>query len=73
MERQKKTYTRKCWFSSCRPGIARNQGGNHKALRAQARTVQVDIMCPLCRVRSEVFVTSIIDPPLGRNNASSIE
>ena len=37
----------------------------HKVLRAQVRFVQVEILCPLCRVGSEVFVTSIIDPPLG--------
>ena len=40
-------------------------GGEHKVLRAQVRFVQVERVCPLCRVLSEVFVTSIIDPPLG--------
>ena len=40
-------------------------GGEHKVLRAQVRLVQVEILCPLCRVRSEVFVLSNIDPPLG--------
>ena len=27
--------------------------------------VHIERVCPLCRVSSEVFVTSIIDPPLG--------
>ena len=40
-------------------------GGEHKVLRAQVRIVQVERVCPLCRARSEVFVKSIIDPPLG--------
>ena len=43
----------------------RKQGGEHKVLRAQVRFVQVERVCPLCRVWSEVFVTSIIDPSLG--------
>ena len=42
-----------------------HQGGEHKVLRAQVRFVQVERVCPLCRVWSEVFVTSIIGPPLG--------
>ena len=37
----------------------------HKVLRAQVRIVQVERVCPLCRVGSEVFVISVIDPPLG--------
>ena len=41
------------------------QGGRHNVLRDQVRTVQVERVCPLCRVWSEVFVISIIDPPLG--------
>ena len=40
-------------------------GGEHKMLRAQVRFVQVERVCPLRRVSSEVFVKSIIDPPLG--------
>ena len=32
---------------------------------AQVRIVQVERVRPLCRAWSEVFVTSIIDPPLG--------
>ena len=46
-------------------GATRKQGGELKVLRAQVRFVQVERVCPLCRVSSEVFVTSIIDPPLG--------
>ena len=41
----------------------RKQRGEHKVLRAQVRIVQVERVCPLCRVWSEVFVISIIDPP----------
>ena len=40
-----------------------NQGGEHKVLGAQVIFVQVERVRPLCRVWSEVFVTSIIDPP----------
>ena len=40
-------------------------GGEYKGLRAQVRIVQVERVCPLCRVLSEVFVISIINPPLG--------
>ena len=40
-------------------------GGGHKVLRAQVIFVQAERLCPLCRVLSEVFVTSIIDSPLG--------
>ena len=39
-------------------------GGEHKVLRAQVRIVQVESVCPLCQACSEVFVTSIVDPPL---------
>ena len=45
-------------------GSNKEAGGEHKVLRAQVRFVQVERVCPLCRVRSEVFVC-IIDPPLG--------
>ena len=31
-------------------GATRKQGGEHKVLRAQVRFVQVEIVCPLCRV-----------------------
>ena len=40
-------------------------GGGDKVLRAHVRIVQVERMRPLCRAWSEVFVTSIIDPPSG--------
>ena len=45
--------------------LLKMQGGKHNVPRAYVRTVQVDRVCPLCRVRSEVFVKSIIDLPLG--------
>ena len=35
---------------------------------AYVRTVHVERVCPLCRVRLEVFVISIIDPPFRRIN-----
>ena len=37
-------------------------GGEHKVLRAQVRNVQVERVCPLCRVLSliEVFVTNAL-------------
>ena len=47
------------------PESNKEAGGEHKVLRAQVRFVQVERVCPLCRVWSEVFVTSVIDPPLG--------
>ena len=31
-------------------GATRKQGGEHKVLRAQVRFVQVERVCPLCRV-----------------------
>ena len=31
-------------------GATRKQGGKHKVLRAQVRFVQVERVCPLCRV-----------------------
>ena len=31
-------------------GATRKQGGEHKVLRAQVRCVQVERVCPLCRV-----------------------
>ena len=31
-------------------GQTRKQGGEHKVLRAQVRFVQVERVCPLCRV-----------------------
>ena len=40
--------------------VTRKQKGEHKVLRAQVRIVRVERVWPLCRVRSEVFVTSII-------------
>ena len=43
--------------------IERKHRGKCKALRTQMRTVER--VCPLCRVWSEVCVTSIIDRPLG--------
>ena len=46
-------------------GGNKEEGGEYKVLRAQVRFVQVEKVCPVCRVGSEVFVTSIIDPPLG--------
>ena len=36
--------TRRTW------GATRKQGGEHKVLRAQVRFVQVERVCPLCRV-----------------------
>ena len=41
------------------------RGGGNKVLRAQVSFVQVERVCPFCRVGSEVLVTSTIDPPLG--------
>ena len=40
-------------------------GRGDNVLRAQVRIVQAERVCPLCRVGSEVFVTSIIDAPFG--------
>ena len=40
-------------------------GGGDKVPRAQVRTVQVERVCPLGHLLSEIFVISIIDPPLG--------
>ena len=39
--------------------------GEHKVPGAYVRIVQVERVCPLCCVWSEVFIISIIDPPLG--------
>ena len=46
-------------------GSNKEGGGGAQGSRAQVRFVQVEKVCPFYRVCSEVFVTSIIDPPLG--------
>ena len=45
--------------------------------RVERRTLEdysggVEIICLLCRVSPEVFVTSMIDPPLEGTNVSSL-
>ena len=40
-------------------------GGGAQGAQGSSKNLQVEKVCPLCGVGSEVIVTSIIDPPLG--------
>ena len=63
MEREKKRGQERVGSVAAKPGNLENRkktGGKHKVYRAEVRTVQIERVCPIYRVSSEVFVISMV-------------